>query len=80
MFGEIFRFELRYRLRQPAVYVFAALFLFMAFMAIATDSVQIGGAIGNVARNSPYVIIRMLAMLGAIGVITVTVLTASKRR
>jgi len=77
MFGEVFRFELRYRLRQPAVYVFAVLFFFMAFMAIATDSVQIGGAIGNVARNSPYVVIRMLAMLGGIGVMTVTVLTAS---
>ena len=77
MFNEVFRFELGYRLRQPAVYVFAVLFFFMAFSAIATDSVQLGGAIGNVARNSPYVIVRMLALLGGIGVLTVTILTAS---
>ena len=37
MFGEVFRFELGYRLRQPLVYLFAALAFFMAFMAISTD-------------------------------------------
>ncbi len=77
MFGEVFKFELGYRLRQPLIYVFAALFFFMAFMAISTDSVRIGGGIGNVARNSPYVVIQMLALLSGIGVVVVAILMAS---
>ena len=77
MFAAIFRFELGYRLRQPMVYVFAALFFFMAFMAIATDSVMIGGAIGNVARNAPYVIIQMLTFLSGMGLVIVAILVAS---
>lgn len=32
----------------------------MAFSAIATDSVQIAGSIGNLARKSPSVITRTL--------------------
>jgi ABC-type transport system involved in multi-copper enzyme maturation permease subunit len=77
MFGEVFRFELQYRLRQPAVYVFAAFVFFLAFMAIATDSVNIGGPIGNVARNAPYVIIRILAILCLVGLVVVAILVAS---
>ncbi len=77
MLAEVFRFELGYRLRQPAVYVFAALSCFMTFMAVSTDSVQIGGAMGNVARNSPYIITRLLIDMGMVGMIIVTILMAS---
>ena len=60
LLAEVFRFELGYRLRQPAVHVFAALAFFMTFMAVSTDSFQIGGTIGNVARNAPFIITRLL--------------------
>jgi ABC-type transport system involved in multi-copper enzyme maturation permease subunit len=77
MFREVFGFELGYRLRQPVVYVFAVVFFLMAFMAVSTDSVQIGGGIGNVARNAPYVIIRMLILLSGTGLIFVAIMVAS---
>ncbi|MBN1425458.1 ABC transporter permease [Candidatus Fermentibacteria bacterium] len=77
MFREIIRFEVAYRLRQPLLYVFAGLFFLMAFGAVSTDSVQVGGAIGNVCRNAPYVIINLLGTLSAVGVVLVTLFVTS---
>ncbi|MCU0610716.1 MAG: ABC transporter permease [Candidatus Eisenbacteria bacterium] len=77
MFREILRFELGYRLRQPLLYLFAALFFLMAFGAVSTDSVQVGGAIGNICRNSPYVILNLLGSLSGMGVVLVTLFVTS---
>ncbi len=77
MFGHIFSFELKYRLRQPAFYVFSGLFFFMTFMATATDQVQIGGGIGNVARNAPFIIAQTLNGLGLFAVIFMAILMAT---
>ncbi|MBN2070122.1 MAG: hypothetical protein JW814_01595 [Candidatus Krumholzibacteriota bacterium] len=76
MFWEILRFEILYRLRRPLLYVFAIIFFFMPFGAISTDSVMIGGAIGNVARNAPYVIVEMLIMMSLFGLLFVTIFVA----
>ena len=43
MFGEIFRFELRYQLRQPIFWIGCAVFFLLAFLATTTDAVVIGG-------------------------------------
>ena len=72
-FGHVFSFELKYRLRQPAFYVFSALFLFLTFTATSTDSVQIGGGIGNVARNAPYIIARTVNGMGLFSVILIAI-------
>ena len=39
-----------------------AFFFLMTFFATSSDSVQIGGAIGNIDRNAPWVILRMLGI------------------
>ncbi len=67
MFLHFLKFELIYIFRKPAVYIFAVLFFLMAFGPIVSDSMQMGGAIGNAARNSPYEIVRLLAMLSVLG-------------
>ena len=72
-FGHVFSFELKYRLRQPAFYVFSALFFCLTFTATSTDSVQIGGGIGNVARNAPYIIARTVNAMGLFTVILITI-------
>jgi len=77
MFGHIFSFELKYRLQQPAFYVFSALFFFLTFMATATDQVQIGGGIGNVARNAPFIIAQTLNGMGLFAVIFMAILMAT---
>jgi len=77
MFRHVFAFEWHYRLRQPTLYVFSALFFFLTFMATSTDSVQIGGGIGNVARNAPFIIARTVTGMGLFGVIFLTILMAT---
>ena len=54
MFKTFFLSELKYTLRQPMVYIFIFILALMEFFATISDNVQVGGAIGNVYRNSPY--------------------------
>ncbi|WP_411766669.1 M1 family aminopeptidase [Winogradskyella sp. A3E31] len=54
MFKTFFISELKYTLKQPMVYIFMFILALMEFFATVSDNVQIGGAIGNVYRNSPY--------------------------
>jgi ABC-type transport system involved in multi-copper enzyme maturation permease subunit len=72
MLATFFRFELRYRLRQPAVYVFSLVFALLMFGAMTSDAVTIGGGAGQTALNSPFVITQMLAIMSVISVILVT--------
>ena len=56
MILEFLRFELREQLRSPMLWLMAGLFALLAFGAAASDSVQIGGGIGNVHRNAPTLV------------------------
>ncbi|MDO1527575.1 M1 family aminopeptidase [Fulvimonas sp. R45] len=60
MFLEILRFELRQQLKAPLFWVIAAVFAGLAFMFSSTDAVILGGAHGNVLRNAPLVIVRLI--------------------
>jgi len=77
MLSAIARFEIRYQLRQPLFYILTLLYFLLAFGAIASDSVQIGGGIGNVHRNSPYVIMQFLLILTVFGVLSTTAFVAN---
>ena len=76
MLAEILRFELRYQLRSPLPWLIALLLSFLAFMAMTGDSVQIGGAIGNVNRNAPSVILNILGTFSILGMLGVLLLIA----
>jgi ABC-type transport system involved in multi-copper enzyme maturation permease subunit len=76
MFREFLRFELRYQLRSPLPWLIALLFAFLAFLAMTGDDVQIGGAIGNVNRNSPSVILNFLSTFSVLGMIGAILLIA----
>ena len=56
MFKTFFLSELKYTLKQPMVYIFIFILALMEFFATVSDNVQIGEAIGNIHRNSPYII------------------------
>ena len=60
----ILTFELRYRLKRPATYIYFAILFLMAFLFMTTDVIQIGGASGNVLRNSPFTINQAVCILG----------------
>lgn len=68
MFGEIYRFELRYQLRQPLFWIASLIFFLITFLATTTDAVVIGGGLGNVNRNAPYVVMQMLLVMSLLGV------------
>lgn len=76
MWREFFRFDLRYQLRQPLLWVSGAVFAIMAYFATSSDAVQIGGAIGNVHRNAPLVIIRFLGLFSVLAIFIVTIFIA----
>ncbi len=56
MFKTFFISELKYTLKQPMVYIFIFILGLLEFFATVSDNVQVGGAIGNVYRNSPFTI------------------------
>jgi len=77
MFSEIYRFELRYQLRQPLFWVAAFFFCLLTFFAVTTDAVMIGGAIGKVNRNAPFVILQLLATMSLLGIFVTTAFVAN---
>ena len=76
MWFEFFKFDLRYQLRQPLLWVVALILGAMAFGASTTDSVQIGGAIGNVNRNAPVVIAQLLGAFTLLSMFVVAIFIA----
>ena len=77
MFKHIFLFETRYQIRQPILLISFALFFLLSFGAVTTDSISIGGSIGNVNRNAPFVIVQLLLFMSLIGVFFTTAFVAS---
>ncbi len=76
-FREVFRFELSHHLRSGLFWMAAVLFFALTFGAVTSDVVQIGGAIGNVNRNAPFVIVQILGVMSILGVFVSTAFVAS---
>ena len=75
-FFEICRFELRQQLKAPLFWIIAAVFGALAFALASTDAVTVGGASGNVLRNAPMVIVKLLSALTVLSMFLVTVFVA----
>jgi ABC-2 type transport system permease protein len=76
MLREFFKFDLDYQLRQPLLWVAGLVLALMAFGATTSDSVQVGGAIGNINRNAPVVTAQLLGSFCVISMFIVTVFIA----
>ncbi len=76
MLLSIFLFEVRYQLKNPVFPIACFLFFVLTFGAVTTDSVIIGGGIGNVNRNAPYVIMQLLTMMMIVGIFAITAFVA----
>ena len=59
MFFEILKFELKYRSKRPATYIYFGILFLMGFLAMTTDIVQAGGSNAMVKENAPAVIATM---------------------
>lgn len=76
MFGEIFRLELRQQLRSPLFWLIVVALAALAFGATSSDSITIGGGIGNVHRNAPAVVIGMLGAFTIFGLFLIPIFVA----
>src|SRR6185503_17172080 len=70
------RFELRQQLKAPLFWIVAAVLGALAFALASTDAVILGGASGNVLRNAPMVIVRLLSVLTVFNLLLVTIFVA----
>lgn len=70
-------FELHFQLRQPLLWATAAIFAVMSVIATITDAFAIGGPIGNLNRNAPFVVVRTLGDLSLIGAFLAVAFVAS---
>ncbi|MCM2568952.1 ABC transporter permease/M1 family aminopeptidase [Janthinobacterium kumbetense] len=76
MWKEFFKFDLGYQLKQPLLWVFAVILALLAFGASSSDSIQIGGAIGNINRNTPTVVAQLLTMFSLLSMLLITIFIA----
>ena len=77
MWLEFFKFDLRLQLRQPLLWMIAIVFALLAFAAISTDAITLGGGIGNINRNAPKVIVNFFSMLSVMSMFFVTLFIAN---
>lgn len=63
MFKDIFLFELKYRKARAANYIYFGIMFMLCLLAVTTDVVQIGGAVGQVKENAPIVITQMIVIM-----------------
>lgn len=72
MFLSILLFELRYWLRQPSVYIFLLINALLIFGATVSDEIRVGGSMGNVHRNAPYVVENYYALMSIFSLLMIT--------
>jgi ABC-type transport system involved in multi-copper enzyme maturation permease subunit len=77
MLREIFSFEVRYHFKQPLIWICLVIFFLLTFGAVTSDAVTIGGSLGNVNRNAPFVIMQFLLAFSLFGVFTTTAFVAN---
>lgn len=77
MFKAISSFELKYHLKAPLFYILFIVYFLLTFGAVTTDGVRIGGAVGAVNRNAPYVIMLFMLFMSVFGVLTTTAFVAN---
>ncbi len=66
VFAEIFRFECRTQLRSPLFIVVAVSFFVLAFLAMASDNITIGGGTTNLDFNAPFTIVQSHFVLSVV--------------
>ena len=69
MFREFFIREIKGGLKAPMIWIFFFIMALLAFGATSSSNVQIGGSIGNVHKNAPFVIIQFVSVLSLFGIL-----------
>ena len=72
MLFNIFKFEIRYWLRQPMVYIFLFINALLIFGATSSENVTVGSSIGNVHKNAPYVVENFYSVMAILSLLMIT--------
>ena len=65
-------YEIRYWLKTPMIWIFLLINTLLVFGAVASENVQIGGSIGNIHKNAPYVVETFYATMSIISLLMTT--------
>ena len=60
---QFIKFEIKHWLKSPMLWIFLLITTMMVFGAVASGNVSIGGGVGNVYKNAPFVIEQYYMML-----------------
>jgi hypothetical protein len=63
MLIEFLRLELKQTFKQPMVYIFILINFLMIFGAATSDQIQIGGSVGNIHKNAPFIVLFWLSFM-----------------
>jgi len=75
------KYELKYWLQSPMVWIFLFINTLLVFFAVASENVQIGGSIGNIHKNAPFVIENYYATISILSLLmTVAFMNATANR
>lgn len=73
--------ELKYWLKTPMVWIFLFINTLLVFFAVASENVQIGGSVGNIHKNAPFVIENFYATMSILSLLmTVAFMNATANR
>lgn len=76
MLSEFFRFDLRYQLRQPMLWMVTLLLMSLGWFSASSDAIRIGGAAGTAYLNAPVIIANQLGILSVLALFLVAMLIA----
>ena len=65
-------YEWRYWLKAPMTWILLGVNALLVFGAVSSDEVQIGGGVGSVHKNAPYVIQQYYGMMSLICLLMTT--------
>ena len=69
MFKVFFTRELKAALKSPMVYIFIFIYALLVFGAVSSDNVIIGGTVGNIKKNAPFVLTTFVSVLSIFGLL-----------
>ncbi len=69
MWKNILGFELTYRKKRPATYLYFLIFFLLCFGAVTSDNITIGATSEKVFKNAPTVIFSFVILMSAFGIL-----------
>jgi ABC-2 type transport system permease protein len=69
MWKNVLKFELNYRKKRPATYLYFFIFFLLCFAAITSENVHIGATSEKVLKNAPTVIFNFVILMSAFGIL-----------